>query len=699
MKVSRDLSELEGLRAVVESHSSKLVHKWDGYLMHYERNLAEFRDRPIRLLEIGVQNGGSAEIWANYFPNAEVIVGVDIEPSCGRLIYDDPRIKIIVADATSPSSEAQILNASREYDVIIDDGSHRSGDIIKTFCMLFSKLRHGGVYVIEDLHASYWMDYDGGLFDPSSSISFLKGLADIINHEHWGTDHQAQSVINEAVKKYALDISHSDLEAIHSVEFCNSMCFIRKMPRDNNILGQRLVGGTRAVVNADPKDELPMYSAPIDQSLNEQSQFCPSPSETLLEIARLLGVTDPKEFRSTKIAHAIYKENRELRRRSERLDQTIVSMEGSFSWKVTTPIRIAKRIWDYGLVNLAFAFFRASFKSDKNWDANLYLKQHWASLSPFWRKHPLLHHSLFGKTMRPPAPLPEKLSLLEKSRYLLVNYPELCSDRDVAVPEMNEILCGPTDRETFFGQLDSRSGLGLEIGPLHTPLCKKPECRVRYLDVFSTRELKENYKDDPNVDLGNIVDVDYVVRDGCFSGVVNEVFDYIVTSHNIEHVPCIVSFLQNLQSCLKPGGRIFMALPDKRYCFDHFKTESSIFDVLDAYDHKATTPSARDIVRHRFFKAHNEAKRHWRGDHGVPNFLLKNSSHKGKLLECLHSLRALDHYIDTHVWILTPGSFAEIVNLLSRERLIDLQLSALYPTAVNSHEFYAVMELKDTSAI
>jgi len=698
MRVSRDPNKTDSLEAVLARHSSKLVHKWEGYVLHYERNFSEFRDRPVRLLEIGVQNGGSAEVWAEYFLYAEVIVGVDIEPNCGSLVYDDPRIKIIVADATSPRSEAEIFTASPEYDIIIDDGSHRSGDIIKTFCMLFPKLSHGGIYVIEDLHAGYWADYDGGLFDPFSSISFLKSLADIINYEHWGTDHSARSAIAGTLNKYSIDISTSDLEEIHSIEFCNSMCFIRKLERDYNVLGKRVIVGTRAIVNADPQNELPVYSAPVDQSHNEYSQFQNSPSEALLEIASFLGITDPADLRSTRIAHAIYKENRELRRRSERLDRTLASMEDSFSWKVTTPTRIAKRLWDYGLVNLISAVWRALVQSDKNWDANLYLKQHWIRLSPFWRKHPSLHSALFGNQMGNPDPLPEKLSLLEMSRCLLVNHPELCSDRDVAIPRIHDILRESTNREAFFGQRAHRSGLGLEIGPLHSPICKKPECDIRYLDVFSTEELKSNYKDDPNVDLDSVVDVDYVVRDGTYRGVVNEVFDYIVTSHNIEHVPCMVGFLQNLQSCLKPGGRIFMALPDKRYCFDHFKTESSIFDVLDAYDRRATAPSARDIVRHRCFKAHNESKRHWTGDHGVPNFRRKQSSHQGKLVEYLHDLRSLDHYVDTHVWILTPGSFTEIIELLNRDHLIRLELTAIHPTAVGSQEFYAVMKSNDFEA-
>jgi hypothetical protein len=64
-----------------------------------------YRDQQIRLLEIGVQNGGPLEIWAKYFLKAEKIVGCDIDQNCGRLQFADPRIKIVIGDVNSDDSE------------------------------------------------------------------------------------------------------------------------------------------------------------------------------------------------------------------------------------------------------------------------------------------------------------------------------------------------------------------------------------------------------------------------------------------------------------------------------------------------------------------------------------------------------------------------------------------------------------------
>jgi hypothetical protein len=56
-------------------HDAKRVDKWEQYLGTYQSELAPFVERgtPVRLLEIGVQNGGSLELWANYLPTGSVI--------------------------------------------------------------------------------------------------------------------------------------------------------------------------------------------------------------------------------------------------------------------------------------------------------------------------------------------------------------------------------------------------------------------------------------------------------------------------------------------------------------------------------------------------------------------------------------------------------------------------------------------------
>jgi hypothetical protein len=306
-----------------------------------------------------------------------------------------------------------------------------------------------------------------------------------------------------------------------------------------------------------------------------------------------------------------------------------------------------------------------------------------------------------------------------------VNFPGLHADRELYVPDLERFLAKATDRVSFFSNACPPGKSALEIGPLHAPICRRPASDVKYLDAFTTQELRDHYTSDPNVDAAAIVDVDYVWRGERYEVLIRERFDSVVTSHNIEHMPCLVDFLDNLESVLKPGGKVYLAIPDKRYCFDHYKSESSISDVLDAFILGKKALPASALVRQALVVTHNESMRHWAGDHGEPAFLnpsefrrrsgrilgdedkipadspVGKSSPAGRdmppghdmfdRLRQLYSLDSSAHTGDQHAWVFTPGSFAEIMFLLSYLGLSGLAIERLHPTDFGSHEFYVVL--------
>jgi len=238
----------KSLRQLYEVHQGKVSDKWALYLQEYDALLNPYRQAPVRLLEIGIQNGGSLDIWCEYFPQAQKIVGCDIDPKCAALTYADPRVAVVVADANTDAAEQAILNHAGAFDVVIDDGSHTSGDIVKSFARYFAKVVDGGVYIIEDLHCSYWQEFAGGLFDPYSSLSFFKLLVDVINHEHWGVDRSRSDLLQGFAQTYGVTFDEEVLQQLHSVEMFNSTCVIHKLPAAANSLGARLVVGDEALV-------------------------------------------------------------------------------------------------------------------------------------------------------------------------------------------------------------------------------------------------------------------------------------------------------------------------------------------------------------------------------------------------------------------------------------------------------------------
>lgn len=144
--------------------TDKLKH---GYIPFYEKHLPK---EPKRILEIGVKEGRSIAMWAEYFPNAE-IHGLDLfqeileeEVNC----YLGEQIEKLPLDFsasihlhTGNQCDWLLLEQLRKYefDVIIDDGSHNSRDQMITFFGLFN----GKHYFIEDLHCCNEDFYSQGL--------------------------------------------------------------------------------------------------------------------------------------------------------------------------------------------------------------------------------------------------------------------------------------------------------------------------------------------------------------------------------------------------------------------------------------------------------------------------------------------------------------------------------------------------------
>ena len=211
------------------SNNSKVSDKWDLYLSAYDRILGPYRNDSISLLEIGVQNGGSLETWALFFPCASVIIGCDINEKCGELCFDDPRIKVIIGDATEKRTIEAIKFQKPSFNIVIEDGSHTSRDIIRSFTTYFPEIEPGGVYIAEDLHCCYWKEYGGGLGDSYSGIEFFKSLVDCINASHWHRNDVAPAGhLSEILQMHNTTIDSKILSEIESVQFMDSLCIIKK---------------------------------------------------------------------------------------------------------------------------------------------------------------------------------------------------------------------------------------------------------------------------------------------------------------------------------------------------------------------------------------------------------------------------------------------------------------------------------------
>jgi spermidine synthase len=131
------------------------VHSFAGmsYLDIYELYLRPYKNEPIALLEIGINDGESLRMWKSYFPKAEIF-GIDIDPRCRS--FAEERIRIAIGSQDDEAFLGGCFGGDRRFDVILDDGSHVNKMTLASFQYLFyHRLRPGGLYILEDLHCSY----------------------------------------------------------------------------------------------------------------------------------------------------------------------------------------------------------------------------------------------------------------------------------------------------------------------------------------------------------------------------------------------------------------------------------------------------------------------------------------------------------------------------------------------------------------
>lgn len=222
-------TNLDSLALKYGTDKSSAFHN---YTTIYEKYLGPLQHKNINFLEIGFAGGYSAHMWDEYFSNQQSkLYFIDINPDCFKYINDlTTRCTLNLVNQANAVELTQWLKlVGDEFDIIIDDGSHQMEHQITTFKTLFPRLKKGGIYIIEDLHTSYWRDYgsDGDCQNPqaspASAIRYLQNLVDDLNFTGARTENGNRS-------KNVQLVEHLNIyqESISSIHFYCSLCFIFK---------------------------------------------------------------------------------------------------------------------------------------------------------------------------------------------------------------------------------------------------------------------------------------------------------------------------------------------------------------------------------------------------------------------------------------------------------------------------------------
>ena len=157
---------MSNLKNLAKYHKT---NKYDlGYIDVYEKYFEQIKNKKLNILEIGISEGLSIKVWSEYFLNSN-IAALDIVSTNLKV----KNVEFFCGDQSDEKILQSIINKFKYFDIIIDDGSHISKDLIKSFNFLFEHLSEGGLYMIEDLHYSYYPRYGGSRINLKKKIHHL----------------------------------------------------------------------------------------------------------------------------------------------------------------------------------------------------------------------------------------------------------------------------------------------------------------------------------------------------------------------------------------------------------------------------------------------------------------------------------------------------------------------------------------------
>jgi hypothetical protein len=236
------------------------------------------------------------------------------------------------------------------------------------------------------------------------------------------------------------------------------------------------------------------------------------------------------------------------------------------------------------------------------------------------------------------------------------------------------------------------SGPGLEIGPSYSPLVPKSlGVQIETVDHASKTELVDKYTHYGLTQdkLDNIDQVDHIWSGGTLVDTIGKpsFYEYIVAAHVIEHSVDLIGFLQDCEALLRPGGRLALVVPDKRYCFDLFKPLSSLGAVVDAHLRPTTFHTPGALLDHTAYDVTYDNHNAWSAIQ-TGEFRTASADLSGGAVQIEHGVDQATYY-DAHRWIFTPASLSLLVQDLAELGYHSLHEVGSAPT--NGFEFYVTL--------
>lgn len=192
------------------------------------------------------------------------------------------------------------------------------------------------------------------------------------------------------------------------------------------------------------------------------------------------------------------------------------------------------------------------------------------------------------------------------------------------------------------------TGVGIEIGALHNPLKLPAAATARYVDRLSVTELRDQY---PELAEKDLVNVDILADGELLETISDSSQDFVIANHFVEHCENPIGAVLNMLRVLKPTGVLYMALPDKRCCFDSDRPVTSLEHLM------------RD---------HLEGPEWSRRGHFEEWARLVNKKAEPEVEQEVARLMGMNYSIHYHVW--TPFEMLEFVLAVRKLTAFNIEL-------------------------
>lgn len=186
--------------------------KWDPYFEVYETYFSKYIGNSPVVVEVGIQGGGSLQMWKKYFGEDATVIGIDVDETVKDLPLDD--VQVVVGDQSSEYFWDKFLAECPVIDVFIDDGGHTMNQQLVTLLKVWPHISDDGVFICEDTHTSYWESYGGGLNNSESFIEVSKSIIDVMHSEH--------------INMRPPEILYNTFNDLKSISFYNSQVVLQK---------------------------------------------------------------------------------------------------------------------------------------------------------------------------------------------------------------------------------------------------------------------------------------------------------------------------------------------------------------------------------------------------------------------------------------------------------------------------------------